>query len=1085
MDLHTGHSYKRESAMKRLSIPWAILAAVVCVLWLSGNGYAVLPEPDVIYYGKVYNNYTGVVGISVNGGAAPLATFQLDSDPDTMDEFVLRVPMDSAGTRETGKARTGDPAQVAVNGSSVMTTTIPERGTVVQLDLDGEAPVSAITAPAGGADINGAVYPITGTASDIGSGVDVVELSTDGGVSWLPAADTSGDGSWSTWSYDWSLPADGSYTVACRATDLAANVELPGAGVTVTVDNTDPSSAITAPVDGASLNGIATIIGGTAGDGTGAGVALVEVSTDNGNTWSATAGTAAWEYSWPLPADGIYSIMSRATDNAGNAETPGAGMTVTVDRSLVAHYMMDGDATDATGNGHDGTLHGPVAAMDRFGATGASEHFTRISGGDATTPGDGDYVEIPTDPALHFTASSDSYTVAAWAKPAIETPEVPFANMGVIEDHALNGGYSYQIQFYHNSVNFGVRSGTSAPVAVLSPQTYPADRWYHVAMVVTGGQMLGYVNGELVGTADVSAATGTATGEDVQIGRGPKAVAFTRFFDGEIDDVRIYRRALTLPELQAVVAEGGYDPDFTAPASVISAPSNGAMVAAGLVSYNVTGTATDAGGSGLTLVEVSTDGGSTWNTATGTASWSYGWTLPAAGSYTIKSRATDASNNAESPGAGVAVTVTNMADTPQLPHLAWDAALGGGCTACHNAPSTFLAGGYREDPKFCGSCHNASGIAHEQNVFRAGHSMFGSVTTPGVRMPTYGNITAGDYDNRMFANLKDGDKVVCTTCHNPMQKTENIGRTWEYTTTPDNITYTMQNGGWSGSGYMVPAVYRDSSLWAGPSYVSDKKAYVVAPSEYTYNEDDGTITFGSAQDPGAYVYVTLGYPYLRVSSQNNGLCSDCHTQATHRGANCMECHGTHNTDNIAGMRETVRTAGRSERVVSFAGYSGAGSFADGGGTHDGICEVCHTTTAYYRRDGSAPASHSDGVDYTGKDCTLCHRHADGFTSYTTLPQPSLPDNPVTLSSLTPTPGSPVSAGNTVHWVGTGAGGTGSYQYQFWVWDGTWGGKQNWSASNAYDWTPGSAGTYQILCQTREAGQTAVADFINSGNFIVQ
>ena len=58
---------------------------------------------------------------------------------------------------------------------------------------------------------------------------------------------------------------------------------------------------------------------------------------------------------------------------------------------------------------------------------------------------------------------------------------------------------------------------------------------------------------------------------------------------------------------------------------------------------------------------MSTDGGTTWNHATGTATWSYSWTPSGPGSSntsaTIKSRAYDDSGNRETAGAGRTVTI--------------------------------------------------------------------------------------------------------------------------------------------------------------------------------------------------------------------------------------------------------------------------------------------------------------------------------------------------------------------------------------------------------------------------------------------
>jgi hypothetical protein len=68
--------------------------------------------------------------------------------------------------------------------------------------------------------------------------------------------------------------------------------------------------------------------------------------------------------------------------------------------------------------------------------------------------------------------------------------------------------------------------------------------------------------------------------------------------------------------------------------------------------------------SGLQRVEVSTDGGTTWNVATGTTSWSYQWTIPANQQFThdymLKARAYDQGNNvAMSTGIPVASTCTS------------------------------------------------------------------------------------------------------------------------------------------------------------------------------------------------------------------------------------------------------------------------------------------------------------------------------------------------------------------------------------------------------------------------------------------
>ena len=109
--------------------------------------------------------------------------------------------------------------------------------------------------------------------------------------------------------------------------------------------------------------------------------------------------------------------------------------------------------------------------------------------------------------------------------------------------------------------------------------------------------------------------------------------------------------------LQSGLVAATASTDTTAPTSTITSPAAGAVLQVG-TPVTITGTATEAGGGRLAVVEVSTDSGATWHRATGLASWSYTWTPTVSGPTVIKSRAVDDSVNLETPGAGVSVTVS-------------------------------------------------------------------------------------------------------------------------------------------------------------------------------------------------------------------------------------------------------------------------------------------------------------------------------------------------------------------------------------------------------------------------------------------
>jgi hypothetical protein len=102
---------------------------------------------------------------------------------------------------------------------------------------------------------------------------------------------------------------------------------------TASTDTTRPTSTITSPAAGASIpqNSNVTITG-TAAD-SGGQVGGVEVSTDGGATWRRATGRGTWSYSWTAAIAGAINIKSRAADDSGNIETPGAGVNVTVTSS--------------------------------------------------------------------------------------------------------------------------------------------------------------------------------------------------------------------------------------------------------------------------------------------------------------------------------------------------------------------------------------------------------------------------------------------------------------------------------------------------------------------------------------------------------------------------------------------------------------------------------------------------------------------------------------------------------------------------------------------------------------------------------
>jgi len=121
--------------------------------------------------------------------------------------------------------------------------------------------------------------------------------------------------------------------------------------------------------------------------------------------------------------------------------------------------------------------------------------------------------------------------------------------------------------------------------------------------------------------------------------------------------------------IRAGISRASSSGDTVRPTSVITAPAAGAVPANSTIT--ISGTASDAGGGVVAAVEVSTDGGTTWHRATGTAAWSHSWRTPSSGSATIRTRAVDDSAWLENPGTGVTVTVGGTAPPAACPCSLW------------------------------------------------------------------------------------------------------------------------------------------------------------------------------------------------------------------------------------------------------------------------------------------------------------------------------------------------------------------------------------------------------------------------------
>ncbi|HXG19026.1 MAG TPA: LamG-like jellyroll fold domain-containing protein [Methylomirabilota bacterium] len=252
------------------------------------------------------------------------------------------------------------------------------------------------------------------------------------------------------------------------------------------------------------------------------------------NIFSTTGGTSHSTIVTGLTDGQVYNYYCRCSDTAGNANTSdyvisfGVG-TPPQKSGLVAAYAFNegagGTTADASGNGNTGTLTGPAWAAQ--GKYGSALSFNGAS-----------FVTVNDSPTLDLT---NGMTLEAWVYPTV-TP----TNWSTAVMKEQPGGLVYTLYAGAPTTRPNVYIFTSGEQGVAGPAALPLNTWSHLAGTYDGVTLRLYVNGTQVASQGVSGNLVTSSGA-VRIGGNS---VWGEYFQGLIDEVRIYNRALTGSEIQ-------------------------------------------------------------------------------------------------------------------------------------------------------------------------------------------------------------------------------------------------------------------------------------------------------------------------------------------------------------------------------------------------------------------------------------------------------------------------------------------------------------------------------------------------------
>ena len=226
---------------------------------------------------------------------------------------------------------------------------------------------------------------------------------------------------------------------------------------------------------------------------------------------------------------------------------------------VAAYGFNEGAGTaviDASGTGNGGTVSN--AAWTPSGRFGGALSFNGTSS----------MVTINHAASLSFTSAM---TMEAWVRTA--TP----ADWRCVLMKERTAGLSYAL---YGGDRTGHASGyirRTSDVDVTSGSVVPADTWTHLATTYDGATVRLYVNGVLAAS---KAATGAIVTSTLPLRIGGNNI-WGEFFEGSIDEVRLYNRALAVGEIQTDMVTpigGAAPPTFTLSGTITPAASGAGAV---------------------------------------------------------------------------------------------------------------------------------------------------------------------------------------------------------------------------------------------------------------------------------------------------------------------------------------------------------------------------------------------------------------------------------------------------------------------------------------------------------------------------
>ena len=209
---------------------------------------------------------------------------------------------------------------------------------------------------------------------------------------------------------------------------------------------------------------------------------------------------------------------------------------------LVGWWPFNGNANDESGNGNNGTVNGALLVQDRYFNNNSAYSFDGIN----------DFIVISN---ILLNGGYQSYSISYWYNKTVPFSVPPPET--IINDR-ISGTSGFKYVSNNNSVNTlqfasasqNISSQTSS-ISPISPLVHTNSSWFNIIFTLNASNNNAkiYVNGVLDDSTQFNPNNWPTNNASTYIGAAPLAIGDEQWYNGKLDDIGIWNRAITQQEI--------------------------------------------------------------------------------------------------------------------------------------------------------------------------------------------------------------------------------------------------------------------------------------------------------------------------------------------------------------------------------------------------------------------------------------------------------------------------------------------------------------------------------------------------------